>query len=195
MSSFLRLLSIYSQKQSIISKTLCSNYLIFTPQANRASTESVFQSINSKLTFQRDGHTSQLEKELPTSVPIDYKKVLLLVKSFNCIHVRITKHNVITTLTTPEGKPLDFATCGLLGFKNARKRTEFASTAVGKCIGEKALAKRVKQVHIKIQGLAMNRRLATVKGIVSSGLKVMAITDNTPLPFSKGRKPPAVRSL
>ena len=181
LSSSSRLFAIYLQKQSLLSKTLCSNTPILSPQSNSSSTG--------------DGQASPFDKNLPTFVPKDFKKVLQLVQNYHCIYIKVCKHNVITTLTTPEGKPLDWATCGLLGFKNARKRTEFASTAVGRCIGEKTLAKRIKGVHLKIKGLALKRRVATVKGIVTSGLKVMAISDNTPLPFGKGQKPPAARSL
>ena len=194
LSPFLRLFAIYSQKQPLICSTL-----FFSPQSNQSSTGGVFQLISSNLTRLRDGHSSyqasSLDKELPTSVPRDFRLLLRQVQSYNCIHVTICKHNVITTLTTPEGRPLAWATCGLLGFKNARKRTELASTAVGRCIGDKALAKRIERVHIKIKGLAMKRRVATVKGIVNSGVKIMAITDTTPLPFGYGRRPPAARSL
>ena len=195
LNSSSRLFAIYLQKQSLLSKTLCSNPPIFSPQSNSSSSGNIFQILNTNLTIKRDGHTSQLDKELQTFVPKDFKKVLQLVQGYHCIYIKVCKHNVITTLTTPEGKILDWATCGLIGFKNARKRTEFASTAVGRCIGEKTLAKRIKGVHLKIQGLAMKRRIATVKGIVTSGLTVMAISDNTPLPFGKGQKPPAARSL
>lgn len=195
LNSSSRLFATYIQKRSLLSKTLCSNPPIFFPHSNSSSTGNIFQILNSNLTIKRDGHTSQLDKNLQTFVPKDFKKVLKLVQGYHCIYIQVCKHNVITTLTTPEGKPLDWATCGLLGFKNARKRTEFASTAVGRCIGEKTLAKRIKGVHLKIKGLAMKRRLATVKGIVNSGLNVMAISDNTPLPFGKGQKPPAARSL
>ena len=194
LSPFLRLFAIYSQKQP-----LTCNTLFFSPQSNQSSTGGVFQLISSNLSRIRDGHSSyqasSSDKELPTSVPTDFRRVLNQVQSFNCIHITICKHNVITTLSTPEGRPLAWATCGLLGFKNARKRTELASTAVGRCIGDKALAKRIDRVQIKIRGLAMKRRVATVKGIVNSGVKIMAITDTTPLPFGHGRKPPAVRSL
>lgn len=188
----MRITNILTPKSSFSVRTNSTNTPTDTPPGVS------FQDIATALDFQgEEKGSSQTTNSLPlpTSVPNSYMRVLKILQNTNKLYIQVSRHNVIATLTTPIGKPLTWASCGMVGFKNARKRTEFASTTVGRCIGEKTLALKIENVHLKVKGLYLKRRIATVKGIIESGVNIIAITENNRLPFGMGPKPPARRSL
>lgn len=67
------------------------------------------------------------------------------------------------------------------GFKNAKKKTTIAGQATGVAAALRALRRGITQCRVKIRGLGPGR-MSSVKGLTLGGLKVVSITDYTPLP-------------
>ncbi|GIK18165.1 MAG: 30S ribosomal protein S11 [Leptolyngbya sp. PLA2] len=99
------------------------------------------------------------------------------------VYVRATQNNTIVTITDPNGETLCWDSSGTIGFKGARKSTPFAATRAGEQAGQKARKLGMSEVEVRIKGTGPGRESA-VNGLVSTGLRVTAIEDHTPVPHN-----------
>ena len=98
-------------------------------------------------------------------------------------HVKATQNNTIVTITDMNGETLAWDSAGTMGFKGARKSTPFAATRAGENCGQKVRKLGMSEVEIRIKGSGAGRESA-VNGMVSTGLRVTAIEDHTPVPHN-----------
>ena len=98
-------------------------------------------------------------------------------------HVRASFNNTIVTITDVNGETLCWDSAGTMGFKGARKSTPFAATRAGESAGQKARKIGMSEVEVRIRGAGSGRESA-VNGLVSTGLRVTAIEDHTPVPHN-----------
>lgn len=98
-------------------------------------------------------------------------------------HIKATHNNTIVTITDANGETLCWDSAGTIGFKGARKSTPFAATRAGESAGEKARKMGVTEVEIRIKGLGAGRESA-VNGLTSTGIRVTAVEDHTPIPHN-----------
>jgi len=98
-------------------------------------------------------------------------------------HVKATFNNTIVTITDVNGEALCWDSAGTMGFKGARKSTPFAATRAGESCGQKARKMGVVEVEVRLRGAGGGRESA-INGIVSSGIKVTAMEDHTPVPHN-----------
>lgn len=98
-------------------------------------------------------------------------------------HVRATHNNTIVTITDINGETLCWDSAGTIGFKGARKSTPFAATRAGESAGQKARKVGVSEVEVYVKGTGAGRESA-VTGIVSTGIRVTAVEDHTPIPHN-----------
>jgi small subunit ribosomal protein S11 len=98
-------------------------------------------------------------------------------------HIKATHNNTIVTITDTNGETLCWDSAGTIGFKGARKSTPFAATRAGESAGEKARKMGVTEVEIRIKGLGSGRESA-VNGLTSTGIRVTAVEDHTPIPHN-----------
>lgn len=108
-------------------------------------------------------------------------------------HVKATQNNTIVTITDTNGETLAWDSAGTIGFKGARKATPFAATRAGEQVGQKVRKMGVNEVEVKIKGTGAGRESA-VSGLVSTGIRVTAIEDHTPVPHN-GCRPPKKRRV
>lgn len=108
-------------------------------------------------------------------------------------HVKATYNNTHIQLTDSVGQSLVRTSCGTEGFKNIKKSTPVAAQTAGISAAAKAKAKGVTFVRVVIKGLGPGRQSA-IKGLTMGGLKVVSITDNTPVPHN-GCRPRKARRL
>lgn len=73
------------------------------------------------------------------------------------VHICAARNNTRVTLTDCNGRNLCDTSCGIEGFRNARKQTTVAVQTVGISIGLKAQKIGIKDVRVKIRGLGTNR--------------------------------------
>ncbi len=98
-------------------------------------------------------------------------------------HVKATHNNTIITVTDTNGETLAWDSAGTIGFKGARKATPFAATRAGEQVGQKVRKMGMTEVEVKIVGTGGGRESA-VSGMVSTGIRVTAIEDHTPVPHN-----------
>lgn len=99
------------------------------------------------------------------------------------VHIRATQNNTIVTVTDLNGETLAFDSAGTIGFKGARKSTPYAATRAGESAGHKARKMGMTEVEVRVKGTGAGRESA-INGLVSTGLRVTAIEDHTPVPHN-----------
>ncbi|MDX2114228.1 MAG: 30S ribosomal protein S11 [Planctomycetota bacterium] len=99
------------------------------------------------------------------------------------VHVKASFNNTIVTITDTNGEALCWDSAGTMGFKGARKSTPFAATRAGESAGQKARKLGVVECEVRIKGAGAGRESA-INGVVSSGIKVTALEDHTPVPHN-----------
>jgi small subunit ribosomal protein S11 len=87
------------------------------------------------------------------------------------------------SITDEKGNVLYNGSTGMFGFKNSRQATPYAATKVAEETGLKAFNAGVKEVNVFVKGTGMGR-INAIKALKVSGLKVLSITDTTPLPHN-----------
>ena len=108
-------------------------------------------------------------------------------------HVKATFNNTTVTITDTNGDVLCWATAGTVGFKGSRKSTPFAAQRAAETCAERAAKYGVREIEVRVKGPGSGRESA-ITGLQSSGLKVRAIEDVTPLPHN-GCRPPKRRRV
>ena len=98
-------------------------------------------------------------------------------------HIHSTFNNTIITITDPEGNTLCWDSAGTIGYKGSRKSTPFAAQRAGEKAAASALKFGVKEIEVKVKGPGSGRESA-IRALQSSGLRVLAIEDVTPLPHN-----------
>jgi small subunit ribosomal protein S11 len=98
-------------------------------------------------------------------------------------HVKASFNNTMVTVTDVNGETLAWDSAGTMGFKGARKSTPFAATRAGESVGQKARKMGVVECEVRIKGAGSGRESA-VNGLVSTGIKVTALEDHTPVPHN-----------
>lgn len=98
-------------------------------------------------------------------------------------HIKATHNNTMVTVTDTNGETVAWDSAGTIGFKGARKATPFAATRAGEQVGQKVRKMGMSEIEVKIKGTGAGRESA-IQGLVSTGLRVTAIEDHTPVPHN-----------
>ena len=107
-------------------------------------------------------------------------------------YVQASYNNTIVTLTDDNGNVLSWASAGASGFKGARKATPYAAQVSAENAAEKAKVYGLERIHVYVNGVGSGREQA-IRGLVSSGLDLISISDLTPIPHNGCRKKKARR--
>jgi small subunit ribosomal protein S11 len=99
------------------------------------------------------------------------------------VHIKATHNNTIVTITDTNGETVAWDSAGTMGFKGARKATPFAATRAGESAGHKVRKMGMSEVEVKIRGVGGGRE-AAINGLASTGIRVTAIEDHTPVPHN-----------
>jgi small subunit ribosomal protein S11 len=100
---------------------------------------------------------------------------------------------LLQLLTDPSGNVIAWASAGKVGYSGSRKSSGFAATVAAQDAGKSAMANGMKEIDVTLKGPGAGRESA-VRGLVSSGLCVMSITDTTPIAHN-GCRPPKRRRV
>ncbi|XP_060518638.1 small ribosomal subunit protein uS11m-like [Cylas formicarius] len=101
-------------------------------------------------------------------------------------NIKATKNNTIISFTNAKYVPLLIRSCGVEGFKNAKKGTSVATQATAISIGKAILERGFRTVRVRIGGLGPGR-IAAAKGLEMVGLKIVSVTDNTKVSWNPPR--------
>ena len=108
-------------------------------------------------------------------------------------HIHASFNNTIITITDRQGNALSWATSGGAGFKGSRKSTPFAAQVAAESAGRVAQECGIKNLDVRIKGPGPGRD-STVRALNALGIKILSISDVTPLPHN-GCRPPKKRRI
>ena len=90
-------------------------------------------------------------------------------------YIHSTFNNTIITLTDMNGKTLNSASSGQLGFKGAKRGTSFAAQQVGQHLAQLACDRGVQSIHVQLKGIGPGKFAAT-RGLQSGGVQTLTIS-------------------
>jgi small subunit ribosomal protein S11 len=108
-------------------------------------------------------------------------------------HIHASFNNTIITITDRQGNVLAWASSGGAGFKGSRKSTPFAAQVASETAGRAAQEQGIKNVEVQIKGPGPGRE-SSVRALNALGIKIVSITDVTPVPHN-GCRPPKRRRM
>ena len=109
------------------------------------------------------------------------------------VHILATFNNTIVTVTDPEGNTVAWGSAGSAGFKGSRKSTPFAARLAAEQALKAAIALGLQEAEVFVKGPGPGRESA-IRAIQTLGLKVISISDVTPVPHN-GCRPPKKRRV
>jgi len=108
-------------------------------------------------------------------------------------HVHASFNNTIITITDRQGNALSWASSGGAGFKGSRKSTPFAAQVAAETAGRAAQEQGIRNLDVRIKGPGPGRE-SSVRALNALGIKIMSISDVTPVPHN-GCRPPKKRRI
>lgn len=109
------------------------------------------------------------------------------------VHILATFNNTIVTITDLNGNTVAWGSAGSAGFKGSRKSTPFAARLATEQALKAAQAMGLQEVHLFVKGPGPGRESA-VRAVQALGLKILSISDVTPVPHN-GCRPPKKRRV
>jgi small subunit ribosomal protein S11 len=109
------------------------------------------------------------------------------------VHVAATFNNTIVTVTDVDGNTVAWSSAGHSGFKGSRKSTPFAARLAAEAAVKTAMALGMQEARLYVKGPGPGRESA-IRAVQTMGLKVISITDKTPVPHN-GCRPPKKRRV
>ncbi len=98
-------------------------------------------------------------------------------------HVNATFNNTIITVTDPQGNAVTWASAGTVGFKGSRKSTPYAAQMAATSVARQAVEHGMREVDVYVKGPGPGRE-AAIRSLQQGGLKIISITDVTPIPHN-----------
>lgn len=109
------------------------------------------------------------------------------------VYIQATFNNTIVTMTDPKGNVITWASTGTTGFKGSRKSTPYAARMAAQEAAKQAMDHGMRDVDVFVKGPGPGRE-AAIRALQGAGLKVLSITDVTPVPHN-GCRPPKKRRV
>jgi small subunit ribosomal protein S11 len=109
------------------------------------------------------------------------------------VHIFATFNNTIVSVTDPDGNVVTWGSAGSAGFKGSRKSTPFAARLAAEQAIKAAQAMGLQEVEVFVKGPGPGRESA-IRAIQTLGLRVLSISDITPVPHN-GCRPPKKRRV
>ncbi|MBK6389721.1 MAG: 30S ribosomal protein S11 [Saprospiraceae bacterium] len=127
---------------------------------------------------------AQVKKARKRKVIVESEGIAYILASFN---------NVIVTITNKQGQVVAWSSSGREGFRGSKKNTPFAAQKTASHAATLAHEAGVRSADVFVKGPG-NGREAAIRGINDVGIKVVTITDTTPIPHN-GCRPPKKRRV
>jgi small subunit ribosomal protein S11 len=108
-------------------------------------------------------------------------------------HIHATFNNTIVSMTDRNGNVITWASAGSVGFKGARKSTPFAARQAAQSAARSAMDNGMVEVDVFVKGPGPGRE-AAIRSLQATGLRILSITDVTPIPHN-GCRPPKKRRV
>lgn len=109
------------------------------------------------------------------------------------IYVQSTYNNTIVTVTDPTGNVIGWGSAGRTGFKGSKKSTPYAAQKTMEDTINRLKETGLKEVDVFVKGIGTGRESA-VRALQGSGLSILSIQDQTPIPHG-GVRPKKARRV
>ena len=138
--------------------------------------------------------TEETDNKAESKAPISAEKKSAKRQVINGVaHISVSYNNTMVTIADSKGEVIAWSSSGLLGFKGTKKSTPYAANLVARDCVEKSKKYNLTNIGIIVKGVGPGRESA-MRGLVSSGLNVTSIMDNTPVPHN-GTRPKKPRRI
>ena len=97
------------------------------------------------------------------------------------IYVNSTYNNTIVSVTDLTGNVIIWSSAGKIGFKGSKKSTPYAGQKTMEDVLTKVRERGLTEVDVLIKGIGSGRESA-VRALQGSGMNVISIKDQTPIP-------------
>lgn len=97
------------------------------------------------------------------------------------IYINSTYNNTIISVTDLNGNVVIWGSAGKIGFKGSKKSTPYAGQKTMEDVLARAKERGLSEVDVFIKGIGSGRESA-VRALQGSGLTVLTIKDQTPIP-------------
>ncbi len=118
-----------------------------------------------------------------TKKPEKAKKKAALQSPVGIAHVKASFNNTIVTITDPSGRVVSWASAGKVNFSGSRKSSAYAATVAAQDAAKTAMGAGMREVQVSLKGPGAGRESA-VRGLLSAGIVVSEIRDDTPVPHN-----------
>jgi small subunit ribosomal protein S11 len=100
------------------------------------------------------------------------------------VHIYASFNNTIISITDASGNVLYDTSAAKCGYTGSRKSTPYAAGEAAQKAAQMVIETfGMKHVHVRVKGPGPGRESA-VRALYAAGLKVLSITDVTPIPFN-----------
>ena len=97
------------------------------------------------------------------------------------VYINSTYNNTIVSVTDVSGNVLIWGSAGKIGFKGSKKSTPYAGQKTMEDVLSRMKERGLVEVDVLIKGIGSGRESA-VRALQGSGLNVLTIKDQTPIP-------------
>lgn len=108
------------------------------------------------------------------------------------IYVQSTYNNTIVTVTDQNGNVIGWGSAGRTGFKGSKKSTPYAAQKTMEDTINRVKETGLMEVDVVVKGIGTGRESA-VRALQGSGLNILTIQDQTPIPHGGARPKKARR--
>jgi small subunit ribosomal protein S11 len=108
-------------------------------------------------------------------------------------YIYATFNNTIISITDPQGNVVSWASAGTSGFKGSRKSTPYAAQLAAQNAARAAQEHGVRELDVFVKGPGPGRE-AAIRSLQAADMKLLSITDKTPIPHN-GCRPPKKRRV
>ena len=104
-------------------------------------------------------------------------------------HIYSSFNNTIVTITDVQGNAVSWTSAANCGYRGSRKSTPYAAGEAAQKAGQAVVDNfGMKNVQVRVKGPGPGRESA-IRALHAAGLKIISITDVTPIPFNGCRAP------
>jgi small subunit ribosomal protein S11 len=108
-------------------------------------------------------------------------------------YIYATFNNTIVSITDQQGNVISWSSGGTSGFKGSRKSTPYAAQLAARNAAKTAQEHGMLELDVLVKGPGPGRE-AAIRALQAADMKLLSITDKTPIPHN-GCRPPKKRRV
>ena len=121
------------------------------------------------------------------------KKRKVKIDADGLAFIQATFNNIIISVCNKAGEVISCASAGKAGFRGSKKNTPYAAQMAANTAAATAFDAGMRTAEVYVKGPGAGRE-AAIRALDATGIKVLKITDLTPIPHN-GCRPPKHRRV